>query len=43
MQDSLENSESKKKFFIKHPQVKFYLIGTYSVLDLCVLKFVNLF
>ena len=43
MQDSLENSESKKKFFIKHPQVKFYLIETFSSLDLRVLKFTNFF
>ena len=41
--DSLENSESKSEFFIKYPQAKFYLIGTYSNLDLQVLKFANLF
>ena len=29
MQDSLENSESKREFFTKYPQVKFYLVGTY--------------
>ena len=29
MQDSLENSESKREFFTKHRQVKFYLVGTY--------------
>lgn len=34
MRDLLENSESKREFFIKHPQVMFYLIETYSGLDL---------
>ena len=33
-QDSLENSESKREFFMKHPQVKLYLVGTYSGLGL---------
>ena len=28
------NSESKKKFFTKHPQVNFLLIGTFSGLNL---------
>ena len=28
------SSESKKEFFTKHPQVKVYLIGTFSGLDL---------
>ena len=35
------NSESKREFFIKHPQVKFILIGTFFGLDLRVLKFIN--
>ena len=35
IQDSQKNSESKKEIFTKHPQVKFYLIGTFSDLDLC--------
>ena len=37
------NSESKREFFIKHPQVNFILIGTLSGLDSRVLKFTNYF
>ena len=33
-QNSLENNESKREFFTKHRQVKFYLVGTYFGLDL---------
>ena len=35
------NSESKREFFTKHPQVNFILIGKFSGLDLQVLKFTN--
>ena len=43
MKDLLENSESKRKFFTKHPQVKFYLIGTYSGLNIWVLSLLTRF
>ena len=29
----IRNSESKREFFIKHPQVNFILIGTFSGFD----------
>ena len=37
------NSESKREFFIKLPQVNFILIGTFSSLDPRILKFTNHF
>ena len=37
------NSESKREFFTKYPQVNFILIGTFLGLDLHVLKFTNQF
>ena len=37
------NSESKREFFTKHPQVNFLLIVTLFGLDLQVLKFTNHF
>ena len=42
IEDSLENSESKREFFTKHPQVKFYLVETYFCLSLWLLKLTNL-
>jgi len=33
----------KRDFSTKHPQVKFYLIGTFSGLNLQVLNFAKLF
>ena len=41
-QDLLENSESQREFFIKHPQVMFCLLGSYFGLGLWVLKLTNL-
>ena len=35
------NSESKREFFTKHPQVNICLIRTYSGLDLRISRFVN--
>ena len=35
------NSESKREFFTKHFQVNIFLIGTFSSLDLIVLRFTN--
>ena len=37
------NSESKREFFTKHPQVNFILIGTFFDLDPRILKFTNHF
>ena len=37
------NSESKREFFTKYPQVNFILIETFSGLDPRVLKFTNHF
>ena len=37
------NSESKRKFFTKYPQVNILLIEIFSSLDLWVLKFTNQF
>ena len=37
------NSESKREFFTKHPQVNFILIGTFFDLDPQILKFTNHF
>ena len=37
------NSESKREFFTKHPQVNFLLIKTFFGLDFRVLKFINQF
>ena len=40
---STRNSESKRAFFTKHPQINFILIVTFSGLDPQVLKFTNNF
>ena len=37
------NSESKREFLTKYPQVNFIFIGIFSSLDLRVLKFANHF
>ena len=39
----IRNNESKREFFIKHLQVNFILIRTFSSLDSRVLKFTNYF